>query len=150
MMNLKAKRILWLLLAVIVSVGLSGLLSRILPAKVKALDPVIAELQKCRNQAGGYPADPTSLASVRRLREEYRLYFGFRNGTNLMWDAADVSKHDLSVLVETNYFVLFAPVGQIKPWSFSSFPVWQRTPDDSRWRKGRIHWSLLGAYWSKD
>ena len=120
------------------------------PAKANALDPVADELLQIRKKTGMYPTDISVLSSLIPVRERYTLYFGQGTDTNLAWSPSDVSSHDLTVLVTTNYFVMFAPTGKIKLMSFSSFPVWRRTSDDTDWQKGRIHWSLIGTYWSED
>ena len=120
------------------------------PAKARALDPVLDELAQLHGKNGVYPTSPSSLPSVQRLSQHYSLYFGERTQTNLLWNASEVSSHDLSILVETNFFVMFAPTGRIKPWSFSSFPVWRRDSDGGGWEKGRIHWSFGATYWSVD
>lgn len=121
-----------------------------LPSKARALAPVIAQLQEVHAATGQFPENPESLASVQALERTYSVYFGQRTGSNFVWSTSDVSSHDLTLLVDTNGFCMFAPAGRMKPWSFSSFPVWRRTNEDTDWRRGRIHWSLLGTYWSKD
>ena len=121
-----------------------------LPAKARALAPVIAQLQAAHAATGQFPANPESLASVQTLERSYSVYFGQRTGSNFVWSTSDVSSHDLTLLVDTNGFCMFAPTGRMKLLSFSSFPVWRRTNEDTDWRRGRIHWSFLGTYWSKD
>lgn len=150
MMSPRTKRVVTWLALLALGVLAFLLWSRRFPAKAKALAPVIAELESAHAAAGQYPTNVQSLASVQDVTRTYEIYFGERSETNLFWAAADISSHDLSILVGTNYFVLFAPTGRMKPWSFSSFPVWRRTHEDSDWRRGRIHWSLLGTYWSKN
>lgn len=67
-----------------------------------------------------------------------------------MWMPNDVSSHDITILADTNGFEIFAPTGRMKPWSFSSFSVWRYSSQGQKWQNGRIHWSLLGSYWSED
>ena len=123
--------------------------TRMPPAKARALDPVARELVEIHRNTGEYPLEISGLPSLRHVTAAHSVYFGKRTATNLAWDAWEVSSHDLTVLVATNLFVMYAPTGKIKPWSFSSYPVWRRTSEDADWRKGRIHWSLLGTYWSE-
>lgn len=121
-----------------------------LPTKARALAPVIVQLEAARAATGQFPTHVESFASVQLLQRTYSVYLGERTGSNLVWSTPDVSSHDLTVLVDTNGFCMFAPTGKMKLWSFSSFPVWRRTHEDKAWRRGRIHWSLLGTYWSAD
>lgn len=124
--------------------------TRHFPTKARALTPVITELETIYKTTGQFTTNVQALTSVKNIERTYRVYFGERPNTNLFWAAADVSSHDLTILVGTNYFLLFAPTGKMKLWSGSSFPAWRRIHEDSEWQRGRIHWSLLGTYWSKD
>ena len=121
-----------------------------LPVKAQALEPLIRELADCKARTGRYPTNAFALQAARSLTNKYSIYPGERTETNLTWNACAVSSHDLTVLVESNYFTLFAPTGRIWPISFSSFPVWRFKSADAKWNKGRIHWSLLGTYWNED
>lgn len=124
---------------------------RQLPEKVEALEPVIAELMNIKKQTGVFPADPASIASIEELGIEYRIYFGEVNEDKVVeWSPHKVSAHDFTVLVHSQGVAIFAPTGRIKPWSFSSFRVWRWTSYDSKWERGKIHWSLMGVYWSKN
>lgn len=143
------RRLAWLAVAAGVVVSFVLWTSR-LPPKARALAPVIAELQEVYATTGKFPENAESLASVQTLERTYSVYFGQRTGSNVIWSASDVSSHDLTLLLDANGFCMFAPTGKMKPWSFSSFPVWQRTNEDTEWKKGRIHWSLLGTYWNED
>lgn len=150
MMTGRRRRILaWLGAAVSVCIALV-LWAHRLPAKARALAPLIAELQAAYAATTLYPTNVEELASVRTLERTYSVYFGQRTGSNIVWATSDVSSHDLTLLVDSNGFCMFAPTARMKLWSFSSFPVWRRTHEDTDWRRGRIHWSLLGTYWSKD
>jgi len=149
-MRMKANLTISIFIAASLVVCLAIALSHRLPSKAKALSPLIEELGSIHTESGVYPVDLASLSSVAELRKNYKLYFGERTETNLVWDASDVSGHDLTILSDTNFFIMFAPVGRIKPISFSSFPVWRYTSDKPEWDRGRIHWSMLGTYWSKN
>ena len=124
--------------------------SRHLPAKARDLDPVIQELAEFKAKTGVFPLDAQTLTSVHGLATRRTLYYGDRQGTNLFWDPFEVSAHELTILTLTNEFTLYAPVGRIKLFSFSSFPVWRYDSASMNWARGRIHWSLLGTYWDDE
>jgi len=121
-----------------------------IPTKARALEPLIKEFTDFKMRTGNYPTNVLALQTAQLIANKYSMYLGERTATNLMWDAFTVSSHDLTVLVESNYFTLFAPTGRIWPISFSSFPVWRFESDGAKWIKGRIHWSLLGTYRDED
>ena len=120
------------------------------PQKACDLDPVIHELTAYRAEHGVYPTNLLALASIQRLATRRSLFYGERKGSDLLWDPFQVSANDLTVLCCTNRFTLFAPTGRVKLYSFSSFPVWKYESESPVWSKGRIHWSLLGTYWSAE
>lgn len=121
------------------------------PAKARALDPVIEELFAYKKKNGKFPTDPEKLQSVQALQKDYSLYFGKRiSEDEVSWSPFSVSENDLSILVYDEGFTLFAPTERIKMISFSNFRVWRRTSEDSRWTRGKIHWSLISWYWDDD
>ena len=120
------------------------------PAKAQALEPLIKALADFKARTGSYPTNALALPAAQSISHKYSMYWGERTETKLTWNAGAVSSHDLTVLVESNYFTLFAPTGRIAPISFSSFPVWRYESTDAQWNIGRIHCSLLGTYWSED
>ncbi len=54
------------------------------------------------------------------------------------------------MLLTPKVFEIFIPTERVKMFSLSSFAVWRFTSEKERWENGRIHWSLLGTYWSED
>ncbi len=124
--------------------------SMCIPAIARDLNPVIQELTALKLQNGIYPTNLLALASIQKLSKRRSLYYGERKDSDLFWDAFQVSAHELTVLSCTNTFTLFAPTGRIKLYSFSSFPVWKCDSESPEWKKGRIHWSMVGTYWSID
>jgi hypothetical protein len=120
------------------------------PGKAHALKPLIADLNQYAIANGRYPTQCLTFSSYTQLAKNFRVYTGSRDSNGVAWDPFDVSRHDFTVLVETNGYELFLPTGRIKHLTFSSFSVYRYDSTERRWRNGRIHWSLLGAYWSKD
>lgn len=120
------------------------------PGKAHALEPLIADLDGYAVANGQYPAQCLRFSSYTQLARDFRVYSGGRDSNGVIWDPFEVSRHDFTVLTETNGYELFLPTGRIKHLTFSSFSVYRYDSVKRRWKSGRIHWSLLGAYWSKD
>ena len=143
------KRAFWYGLIVLMVVAF-GVWMKQPPGKAHALDPLVGDLNRYALTNGQYPTQCVSFGTYTQLTQSFRVYTGSRDSNGVVWDPFDVSRHDFTVLVETNGYELFLPTERIKALTFSSFSVYRYDSVERRWRNGRIHWSLLGAYWSKD
>jgi hypothetical protein len=122
------------------------------PAKAKALLPLMKELEQHKTAHGKYPTTFEAIHSFTQLTQHFRVYLGFRDSETMTitWKPHEVSAHDFTVLIQESRYQIFLPVGRIKMYSFSSFPVWKYESDTHQWHEGRIHWSLQGVYWSEE
>jgi hypothetical protein len=120
------------------------------PAKAENLQPLVVELDNYDKTRGQYPTSCVSLASFTHLSKNFTIYTGEPEANGIAWNPFEVSSHDFTILTTTNSYEIFLPAEHIKLISFSSFPVWHLDSDEHRWQKGRIHWSLIGSYWSKN
>jgi hypothetical protein len=118
------------------------------PAWAKATEPLILELEAYYQSHGRYPSAYTQLATYQSLQSRYSLYAGESDGKT--WMPFRVSENDLSILVVPTAYEFFLPVENIKPMSITSFAVWRYDSVSHQWTKGRIHWSWIGSFWSKD
>jgi hypothetical protein len=120
------------------------------PNKAHLVQPLLAEMDAYRATNGAYATSYASFGSFSKLAQRYRVYTGERDTNGVTWETREVSGHDFTVLSDPSGYEVFLPVGRMKLISFSSFPVWRFASAEHRWQKGRIHWSLLGSYWSDD
>lgn len=122
------------------------------PPKAKDLLPLLQELDEQMKAHGKYPTNYEDIKSLAALAKRHSVYTGFRNleTMEITWSPHEVSAHDFAVMTQASEFQIFVPSGRIKIYSFSSFPVWKYESSTRKWREGRIHWSILGAYWSED
>ena len=120
------------------------------PSKASKLQPLLADIDRYVSTNRGYPTSCLSFASFSQLTQHFSVYTGGRDTNGITWDPFEVSRHNFTVMVDQSGYEIFLPAGRVKPISFSSFPVWRYDSVKRRWQKGRIHWSYLGSYWSKD
>jgi hypothetical protein len=97
-----------------------------------------------------FPTSYVSFASFTQLTQRFKVHTGGLDTNGMKWEPRDVSRHDFTVRVDLDGYEIFLPVGRMKFITFSSFPVWRYDSARRRWQKGRIHWSYLGSYWSKN
>ena len=120
------------------------------PSKTRQLSPLLVEIDSFAQTNGAFPTSCTIFQSYGQLTQNFSVYSGKRDSADVTWEPAEVSRHDFTLMVVTNGYVVFLPVGRMKPISFSSFPVWRYDSSARHWDKGRIHWSYGGSYWSHD
>jgi len=120
------------------------------PAKSQALQSLLADMERFRATNGLYPTSYAGFASFAQVTQQFSVYSGKKDTNGIFWETREVSSHHFTILGDSAGYEVFLPVGHMKMISFSSFPVWRFTSTDHKWEKGRIHWSLVESYWSKD
>ena len=120
------------------------------PTKANLLQPLIREMDNHMETRGHYPTSCVSLVSFSQLTQHVSVYTGGSGQGAMTWEPREVSRHVFTIMVDTNGYEIFLPVGRMKLISFSSFPVWRYDSAKRRWQGGRIHWSYGGSYWSED
>ena len=118
------------------------------PAKAKNLNPLLEDINSYQKNHELYPASCEQFSSFTNLEKNFSIYTGESRTNGIIWQPNEVSGHDFTVMVGPKGYEVFLPVGRMKMISFSSFAVWRFDSTERRWQKGRIHWSLLGSYWS--
>ena len=120
------------------------------PSKAGELSPLLKEINHYHATRGQYPKSIKIFSSFTNLTQRHSVYTGEQTTNGVTWQPYDVSNHDFTVMIAPDGYEIFLPVGHMKMISFSSFAVWRLDSNERRWRKGRIHWSLIGGYWSDD
>lgn len=120
------------------------------PSKASQLKPFLKEIGNYQKTHGAYPKSIERFSSFTNLTRTFSVYGGEQTTNGITWQPYEVSHNDFTVMVTPNGYEVFLPVGHMKMYSFSSFAVWRLDSNERHWRKGRIHWSLIGSYWSAD
>jgi hypothetical protein len=120
------------------------------PPKARSIRPLLEAMDAYRATNGAYPTSCVSLATFSQTTQRFTVYTGECDTNRVTWKPFAVSDNDFTVLVDRAGYEVFLPVGRMKMISFSSFPVWRIDSSQHRWQKGRIHWSVVGSFWSND
>jgi hypothetical protein len=120
------------------------------PTKARELRPLLKAMDSYMATNAKYPTSCAGFVSFTQLTQHFRVYTGEPTTNGIAWEPSEVSRHDFTVMVDKDGYEIFLPVGRMKLISFSSFPVWRYDSFHRHWQKGKIHWSFVGSYWSRN
>lgn len=117
------------------------------PSKIHEVEPVIEEITAYHKANGFYPSGISDWKSLTDLKGKFTVYPGKQVSDSVVeWSPHRVSEHDFTILTYKSGFSIFVPVTKIKPYSVSSFRVWQYDSAESRWQRGKIYWTWSGSF----